>query len=132
LKKSSALRAIPGIVTGHSDNVTSDSGNTPEIGHDQSESAVTLHRNRRSRSNGMGGHDGPEYARPARLTAGHPKKARITRLAAPASPTSERRRADPRGLAQGRLAPVGLAAHLSFRFPDLTLRAEISSWFWMQ
>jgi hypothetical protein len=62
LKKSSALRSIPGIVTGHSDNVTSDSGNSHEIGHDQSESAVTFRRNRRSRSNGMGGHDGPEYA----------------------------------------------------------------------
>jgi hypothetical protein len=62
LKKSSALRPIPGIVTGHSDNVTSHSGNHPEIGHDQTESAVTLRRNQRSRSSGMGGHDGPEYA----------------------------------------------------------------------
>jgi hypothetical protein len=62
LKKSSALRDIPGIVTSHSGIVTSDSGNTPEIGHDQTESAVTFRRNRRSRSSGMGGHDGPEYA----------------------------------------------------------------------
>jgi hypothetical protein len=49
LKKSSALRSIPGIVTSDSGIVTSDSGNTPEIGHDQTESAVTFRRNQRSR-----------------------------------------------------------------------------------
>jgi hypothetical protein len=62
LKKSSALRSIPGIVTGHSGIVTGDSGKTPEIGHDQSESVVTFRRNQRSRSIGITGHDGPEYA----------------------------------------------------------------------
>jgi hypothetical protein len=62
LKKSSALRAIPGIVTGDSGSVTSASEHHPEIGHDQSQSAVTFHCYRRSRSNGMGGHDGSEYA----------------------------------------------------------------------
>jgi hypothetical protein len=62
LKKSSALRSISGSVTGHSGIVTADSGKTPEIGHDQSESAVTFRRNQRSRSIGITGHDGPEYA----------------------------------------------------------------------
>jgi len=49
-------------VTGDSGIVTGDSGKLPEIGHDKTEWAVTIARNRRSRSNGMGGHDGPEYA----------------------------------------------------------------------
>ncbi|WP_216819296.1 hypothetical protein, partial [Thiohalocapsa sp. ML1] len=51
-----------GIVTGASGSVTANSGNTPEIGHVQTESPVTFARNDRSRSNGIGGHDGPEYA----------------------------------------------------------------------
>ena len=49
-------------MTGDSGIVTGDSGKAPEIGHDKTESVVTIARNRRSRSNGMGGHDGPEYA----------------------------------------------------------------------
>jgi len=49
-------------VTDDSGIVTGDSGKLPEIGHDKTEWAVTIIRNRRSRSNGMGGHDGPEYA----------------------------------------------------------------------
>jgi hypothetical protein len=32
-----------------------------KIGHDRPESAVTTNQNRRSRSAGMTGHDGPEY-----------------------------------------------------------------------
>jgi hypothetical protein len=57
LKISSALRAIPAIVTTDSGIVTADSGNSPEIGHDQTKSPVTLDRNSWSRSNGMTGHD---------------------------------------------------------------------------
>lgn len=49
-------------MTDDSGNVTSDSGKLPKIGHDKTECAVTIIQNRRSRSNGMGGHDGPEYA----------------------------------------------------------------------
>jgi len=51
-----------GNVTGDSAIVTAHYGNTPQIGHDETESAVTFVRNRRSRSIGMTGHDGPEYA----------------------------------------------------------------------
>ncbi|MGN8160693.1 Wadjet anti-phage system protein JetD domain-containing protein [Salinisphaera sp. SWV1] len=51
-----------GIVTGDSAIVTTHSGPTLQIGHDETESAVTFARNRRSRSIGMTGHDGPEYA----------------------------------------------------------------------
>ena len=58
------LRSIPGIVTGDSGIVTADSGNPAKIGHDETESPVTFPRNGRSRSNGMAGHDGPEYAGP--------------------------------------------------------------------
>ncbi|WP_336273421.1 hypothetical protein, partial [Vreelandella indica] len=39
-----------------------DSGKLPKIGHDKTECAVTIIQNRRSRSNGMGGHDRAEYA----------------------------------------------------------------------
>jgi hypothetical protein len=53
---------IPGIVTGDSGIVTADSGKPVKIGHDQTESPVTFARNGRSRSNEMGGHDGPKYA----------------------------------------------------------------------
>jgi len=49
-------------VTDDSGNVTSDSGKLPKIGHDKTECAVTIIQNRRSRSNGMGGHDRAEYA----------------------------------------------------------------------
>ena len=49
-------------MTGDSGNVTADSGNSPEIGHDKTESAVTIARNERSRSNGISGHVRPEYA----------------------------------------------------------------------
>jgi hypothetical protein len=38
-----------GIVTDDSGIVTSDSGEPPKIGHDKTESAVTIARNRRSR-----------------------------------------------------------------------------------
>ena len=38
-----------GIVTGDSASVTADSGETPEIGHDETEWTVTLARNERSR-----------------------------------------------------------------------------------
>ena len=51
-----------GIVTGDSGIVTADSGNPGKIGHDKMESPVTFLRNQRSRSIGIGGHDGPEYA----------------------------------------------------------------------
>ena len=51
-------------VTDDSGNVTSDSGKLPKIGHDKTECAVTIIQNRRSRSNGMGGHDRAEYASP--------------------------------------------------------------------
>jgi hypothetical protein len=53
---------ISAIVTGHSGIVTDDSGQRPKIGHDETEWPVTLPRNRRSRSNGMTGHHGAEYA----------------------------------------------------------------------
>jgi hypothetical protein len=49
-------------VTDDSGNVTGDSGKLPKIGHDKTECAVTIIQNRRSRSNGMGGHDRAEYA----------------------------------------------------------------------
>ncbi|TKJ09328.1 cation:proton antiporter, partial [Halomonas sp. 15WGF] len=49
-------------MTDDSGNVTSDSGKLPKIGHDKTECAVTIIQNRRSRSNGMGGHDRAEYA----------------------------------------------------------------------
>jgi hypothetical protein len=62
LRNSSAFRWIPDLVTGDSGNVTADSGNSPEIGHDKTESAVTIARNERSRSNGISGHVRPEYA----------------------------------------------------------------------
>jgi hypothetical protein len=51
-----------GIVTGDSAIVTAHSGEQTQIGHDETESAVTFARNRRSRSIGMSGHDGTEYA----------------------------------------------------------------------
>ncbi len=50
-------------MTGHSGIVTGDSGRKPKIGHLPAESAVTFGRNGRSRSSGISGHDGPEYAR---------------------------------------------------------------------
>jgi hypothetical protein len=53
-----------GNVTADSAIVTGHSGEIPQIGHDETESAVTFARNKRSRSIGMGGHDGPEYAPP--------------------------------------------------------------------
>ena len=56
------LLRIPAKVTGHSGNVTANSGQKPEIGHVRTESPVTLPRNGRSRSGGMSGHVGPEYA----------------------------------------------------------------------
>ncbi|WP_367026539.1 GvpL/GvpF family gas vesicle protein [Methylococcus sp. ANG] len=49
------MTAISGIVT-------TDSGRKAKIGHDQTESPVTFTRHGRSRSNGIGGHVGPEYA----------------------------------------------------------------------
>lgn len=49
-------------MTDDSGNVTGDSGKLPKIGHDKTECAVTIIQNRRSRSNGMGGHDRAEYA----------------------------------------------------------------------
>jgi hypothetical protein len=49
-------------VTDHSGIVTDDSGIKPKIGHLQSESAVTFARNDRSRSIGISGQLGPEYA----------------------------------------------------------------------
>jgi hypothetical protein len=49
-------------VTDDSGNVTGDSRKLPKIGHDKTECAVTIIQNRRSRSNGMGGHDRAEYA----------------------------------------------------------------------
>ena len=42
--------------------VTDDSGINPKIGHLQSESTVTFGRNDRSRSIGISGQLGPEYA----------------------------------------------------------------------
>jgi hypothetical protein len=51
-----------GIVTDDFGNVTGDFGRGPKIGHDETKRAVTFARNRRSRSNEMGGHDGPKYA----------------------------------------------------------------------
>jgi hypothetical protein len=42
--------------------VTGDSGRSRKIGHLQSESAVTFGRNNRSRSNGISGQIGAEYA----------------------------------------------------------------------
>ena len=50
------------IVIADSGIVTGDSEKTPKIGHDESEWPVTFLRNRRSRSNGMCGHVGAEYA----------------------------------------------------------------------
>nr|WP_290674878.1 MULTISPECIES: carboxymuconolactone decarboxylase family protein [unclassified Halomonas] len=52
-------------MTDDSGNVTGDSGKLPKIGHDKTECAVTIIQNRRSRSNGMGGHDRAEYAKGA-------------------------------------------------------------------
>jgi hypothetical protein len=49
-------------VTGYSGIVTGDSGRSRKIGHLQSESAVTFGRNNRSRSNGISGQIGAEYA----------------------------------------------------------------------
>jgi len=49
-------------VTGYSGIVTGDSGLSRKIGHLQSESAVTFGRNNRSRSNGISGQIGAEYA----------------------------------------------------------------------
>jgi hypothetical protein len=57
-------------MTDDSGNVTSDSGKLPKIGHDKTECAVTIIQNRRSRSNGMGGHDRAEYAVAAIWTTG--------------------------------------------------------------
>jgi hypothetical protein len=51
-----------GIVSGDSGKVTAVSGNSPKIGHDQTESAVIFARNERSRSNGMSGQLRAEYA----------------------------------------------------------------------
>jgi transposase InsO family protein len=50
-------------VTGDSDTVTGDSEQPLGIGHVKSEWPVTFRRNKRSRSIGMGGHLGSEYAR---------------------------------------------------------------------
>ena len=47
--------------------MTGDSGLCPEIGHARPESPVTFLRNDRSRSPGIGGHVGPEYAKIAAL-----------------------------------------------------------------
>ena len=49
-------------MTGHSGIVTGDSGHKPKIGHLRAEWAVTFGRNGRSRSNGISGQIGPEYA----------------------------------------------------------------------
>lgn len=49
-------------MTEYSGTVTDDSGTTPKIGHLQSESAVTFGRNDRSRSIGISGQLGAEYA----------------------------------------------------------------------
>jgi hypothetical protein len=49
-------------VTGDSDNVTADSENHAKIGQHQSERSVIFRRNERSRSIGMGGQLGSEYA----------------------------------------------------------------------
>jgi hypothetical protein len=62
VEKFQCLSIDSGIVTGDSGNVTADSGKSPEIGHDQTESAVTFARNERSRSNGISGHVRAEYA----------------------------------------------------------------------
>ncbi|APZ43607.1 hypothetical protein, partial [Acidihalobacter ferrooxydans] len=62
IKNSSALASIPDDRDQSFRIVTDDSGNMAEIGHDQSESAVTIRRNSRSRCFGISGHDGSEYA----------------------------------------------------------------------
>ena len=53
---------ISAIVTGSSGIVTDDSGQRSKMGHDETERPVTFLRNRRSRSSGMNGHNGAEYA----------------------------------------------------------------------
>jgi hypothetical protein len=67
VEKFQCLSIDSGIVTGDSGNVTADSGKSPEIGHVQTESAVTFARNERSRSNGISGHVRAEYANVHRL-----------------------------------------------------------------
>jgi len=62
VKEFQCVRCYSGTVTGDSDIVTDDSDKGVKIGHVQSESPVTFVRNGRSRSIGMSGHDGSEYA----------------------------------------------------------------------